>query len=469
MKRLFLIAALVLIPWQALAVELDADSNGYQDLDKGGTNAATEQDPTVDTSAEIQAIIGAGVYEPSLDNPATTGFVLSSTDAGVRSWVAVPTAASLAVDDLITLSGVAEGAVNLGAFTGSTITDNQTVKAAIQALETFAETLGGGVDFTAYDGVTWGTAAGGSQVHTFDTGAGTDPTMTVSDTDFTFNKPVIASSFSAPGTASGGQYIYFLEDTDNGTNYLGWGIYGDVSASRIHIPPLADPTAGQVMAFAVPGNQTMGDGTTKIASVGTWITPLLNVVEDTTPQLGGNLDLNTNEITVKDADWLPIEWAEDGSTAPAAAAAITGTTRKVGRAFDGAANEDVTFIWRVPTDFTGTTVTARVTGVVSGATAPANTEVVAFSVALACYANSEASTLAVGTAQTTSLTADATYAQYDNLDTAYSSAITPAGSIAAGEECAAAVIRLATTTDTYAQDFTVTGVEFKYSRALSND
>ena len=273
MKRLFLIAALVLIPRQALAVELDADSNGYQDLDKGGTNAATEQDPTVDTSAEIQAIIGAGVYEPALGNPATTGFVLSSTDAGVRSWVAIPTAASLAVDDLITLSGVAEGAANLGAFTGSTIADNQTVKAALQALETFVETLGGGVDFTAYDDITWGAAAGGSQVHTFDTGAGTDPAFTVSDTDFTFNKPLVASSFSAPGTASGGQYIYFLEDTDNGTNYLGWGIYGDVSASRIHIPPLADPTAGQVMAFAVPGNQTMGDGTTKIASVGTWIYP----------------------------------------------------------------------------------------------------------------------------------------------------------------------------------------------------
>jgi len=206
MKRLFLIAALVLIPWQALAVELDADSNGYQDLDKGGTNAATEQDPTVDTSAEIQAIIGAGVYEPSLDNPATTGFVLSSTDAGVRSWVAVPTAASLAVDDLITLSGVAEGAANLGAFTGSTIADNQTVKAAIQALETFAETLGGGVDFTAYDGVTWGTAAGGSQVHTFDTGAGTDPAFTVNDTDFTFNKPLVASGFTS--NAADGEHYY---------------------------------------------------------------------------------------------------------------------------------------------------------------------------------------------------------------------------------------------------------------------
>ena len=287
MKRLFLIAALVLIPRQALAVELDADSNGYQDLDKGGTNAATEQDPTVDPSAEIQAVIGAGVYVADGGNAGTATALATNggnCDAGSyalgvdasgasEGCTAAPTAASLAVDDLITLSGVAEGAANLGAFTGSTIADNQTIKAALQALETFAETLGGGVDFTAYDDITWGDAAGGSQTHTFDTGAGTDPAFTVSDTDFTFNKPVIASSFSAPGTASGGQYIYFLEDTDNGTNYLGWGIYGDVSASRIHIPPLADPAAGQVMAFAVPGNQTMGDGTIKSVSVGTWIYP----------------------------------------------------------------------------------------------------------------------------------------------------------------------------------------------------
>ena len=43
------------------------------------------------------------------------------------------------VNDLITLSGVAENASNLGTFTGSTIADNTTVKAALQALETEAE------------------------------------------------------------------------------------------------------------------------------------------------------------------------------------------------------------------------------------------------------------------------------------------------------------------------------------------
>lgn len=47
--------------------------------------------------------------------------------------------ASLSIDDLITLSGVSEGAVNLGTFTGTTITDNQTIKSALQEIETSVE------------------------------------------------------------------------------------------------------------------------------------------------------------------------------------------------------------------------------------------------------------------------------------------------------------------------------------------
>jgi hypothetical protein len=42
------------------------------------------------TTAGIRSWIesGSGNYEPALGNPGTTGYVLSSTDAGVRSWVA---------------------------------------------------------------------------------------------------------------------------------------------------------------------------------------------------------------------------------------------------------------------------------------------------------------------------------------------------------------------------------------------
>jgi len=42
--------------------------------------------------------------------------------------------------DIITLTGVAQGAVDLGTFTGTTIADNSTIKAALQALETEVET-----------------------------------------------------------------------------------------------------------------------------------------------------------------------------------------------------------------------------------------------------------------------------------------------------------------------------------------
>jgi len=43
------------------------------------------------------------------------------------------------IDDLVTLSGVAANAENLGSFTGSTIADSRTVKAALQDLETAHE------------------------------------------------------------------------------------------------------------------------------------------------------------------------------------------------------------------------------------------------------------------------------------------------------------------------------------------
>ena len=50
------------------------------------------------------------------------------------------TSLTTAVGDLNTLSGVAQNATNLGTFTGSTISDDVSVKTAIQALETAVET-----------------------------------------------------------------------------------------------------------------------------------------------------------------------------------------------------------------------------------------------------------------------------------------------------------------------------------------
>lgn len=50
-------------------------------------------------------------------------------------------------EDLTTLTGVAQGATDLGTFTGVTIPDNVTIKAAFQAIETALEAVSGGQRF----------------------------------------------------------------------------------------------------------------------------------------------------------------------------------------------------------------------------------------------------------------------------------------------------------------------------------
>lgn len=94
-------------------------------------------------------------------NTATTTF--QTADADLTTWAGITPSANmqtwlasadlnamkegLSVDDLVTLSGVADGATHLGTFTGSTINDSQTVKQALQSLETAIEgktTIGDG-------------------------------------------------------------------------------------------------------------------------------------------------------------------------------------------------------------------------------------------------------------------------------------------------------------------------------------
>ena len=64
-------------------------------------------------------------------------------DADIATTLtALSTANETHIDNLATLSGVAKDSTNLGTFTGSTIADSQTVKAALQALETAVEAAG---------------------------------------------------------------------------------------------------------------------------------------------------------------------------------------------------------------------------------------------------------------------------------------------------------------------------------------
>ena len=88
------------------------------------------------------------LYAAIFTNTDETDQVFSAWDMDygdlINSTAHIPTVATLGVDDLVTLSGVASGAVNLGTFTGTTITDSSTNKVALQELETAVESAGGG-------------------------------------------------------------------------------------------------------------------------------------------------------------------------------------------------------------------------------------------------------------------------------------------------------------------------------------
>ena len=89
---------------------------------KDSTGLGTFSGSTIADSSTIKAALQA--LETSLETKGSAGSVTSvSTNVG----------------DLVTLSGVAQNAEDLGTFTGATIADNVTVKAALQALETALE------------------------------------------------------------------------------------------------------------------------------------------------------------------------------------------------------------------------------------------------------------------------------------------------------------------------------------------
>ena len=71
-------------------------------------------------------------------------------DASISTTLtALSTANETHIDNLATLSGVAKDSTSLGTFTGSTIADSQTVKQALQALETAVEAAGSASTLTA--------------------------------------------------------------------------------------------------------------------------------------------------------------------------------------------------------------------------------------------------------------------------------------------------------------------------------
>ncbi len=185
-----------------------------------------------------------------------------------------------------------------------------------------------------------------------------------------------------------------------------------------------------------------------------------------------NKTITESTIAISDYQFLPIESAMDGGTAPAATVELSSTNKIRGRKFSGSANNDVFFYWQPQADLTGTTLTYRVVYVISESTVPANTETVKFTLKGVAITGSDDATpnllsVAMGSAITVTDTFVTAYlpSQYGLVQTAWSSAVTPADTLAAGKTVLLNFTR--DTSDTYAQLVTVVGIEVCFKRILA--
>jgi len=126
---------------------IDVDNNTVSNIEtdnlKSGvlntsTTLATASDLQIPSALAVKTYVDdsvAGVDQASeIDySNATSGLAATDVQAAIDEVDA-------AVDDLNTLSGVVKNAEDLGTFTGTTIPDSSTIKAALQALETEVET-----------------------------------------------------------------------------------------------------------------------------------------------------------------------------------------------------------------------------------------------------------------------------------------------------------------------------------------
>ena len=101
-------------------------------VDKDSTNMGTFTGSTITDNQTIKAILQ-----------------LLETAVEARATSVTVTEVDENVDDLTTAVGIDEQATDLGTFTGTTIADNQTVKQALQALETSVESKGSSASLTS--------------------------------------------------------------------------------------------------------------------------------------------------------------------------------------------------------------------------------------------------------------------------------------------------------------------------------
>tara|TARA_Y100001938_G_scaffold149683_1_gene237448 strand:- start:4729 stop:5787 length:1059 start_codon:yes stop_codon:yes gene_type:complete len=97
-------------------------------------------DVTITSVADNEVIAYDSTSSKYINQTAAEAGLATVTQLGTKLDSSAHTKASLDVDHLITLSGVTDASDNLGTFSGSTIADSETIKGALQDVETAVET-----------------------------------------------------------------------------------------------------------------------------------------------------------------------------------------------------------------------------------------------------------------------------------------------------------------------------------------
>jgi hypothetical protein len=126
----------------AIALKADIASPALTGTPTAPTALANTNTTQIATTAYVQTELSAlvGDAPAGLDTLGEIADALNDDINGLTNVTTLVNANETHVDNLVTLTGVAKDSVNLGTFTGSTITDSVAIKVALQELETEVET-----------------------------------------------------------------------------------------------------------------------------------------------------------------------------------------------------------------------------------------------------------------------------------------------------------------------------------------